>query len=99
MINSDVSLLHIQGYSIAAYSARQSRHGGTCIMIRHGLKFKELDTVAKYSAPNIVEMCGVELVDIIIICVYRSPRNKDVKSKYVFFLIIYKMFFITTVLK
>lgn len=87
MILSDVNLLHIPNFTLATHFTRESRHGGTCIMIRNGIKYRTLESVAKYGVSNIFECCAVELTDhnIIIICLYRSPHSTEVKSKHEIF--------------
>lgn len=71
---------------------RCSRHGGSCVLIKNGLRFKGLDDINKMSIINIIECSAVELIDhkIYIVCIYRPP-NKLVGSINSFFLILSKV--------
>lgn len=56
---------------------REKCRGGTCIYIRSGIKYRDLDFISPYARDKIFECCGVEIVDlkIIVICVYRTPQS------------------------
>lgn len=73
-------ILSIPNYQLASYFSRKTKcRGGACILVRNGLRYKELTGVKKYSVPNYVECCAVELLDhkTIIICLYRVPLKKE----------------------
>lgn len=75
MVSDDVNLLQIPNFELAAYYARENRHGGTCILVRNQLRYKLLTSVANYSVCNIIECCGIDIIDhnLKIICFYRVP--------------------------
>lgn len=70
-------LLHIPNFVPAAFFSRKTKRGGTCILVRAGLQFKEIPDVAKQSLSGVFESCAIELIHqkIIIICIYRIPKH------------------------
>ncbi|KAF9405921.1 hypothetical protein HW555_013517 [Spodoptera exigua] len=58
-------------------NTREKQRGGTCILIKKGISYKELPFVAKHASVNTFEACGIELTDgkLIIICIYRTPQS------------------------
>lgn len=88
MILDDISLLRIPGFTIAAYYTRNSRDGGSCILVRHGLKFEIVGHIVKFNVPNVFECCAIELNEhkIVILCVYRVPKSKDATRNFQLFL-------------
>lgn len=77
MKTGDDEFLSIPNFKLASQFTREKRKGGSCILVRQGLKYETIKKVETLSVPNIVEISGVELVDhnLIIICVYRVPKN------------------------
>lgn len=75
LIELDINLLKIQNYTLASIFSRDTRKGGSCILVRNTYNFNELN-LANMSIPNAIECCGVQLLDlnIIIICIYRPPK-------------------------
>lgn len=74
------NLLYLPNYNLAAMFCRnEKKRGGSCILIKNGIQWKELPKVAKLSIPGMFECCGVELTSykIIIVCVYRIPNTNN----------------------
>lgn len=76
MVKSDSPILHVPNYKLATYSARNNRHGGTCILVKNRHRYKELD-LRSFNTPVIFECSGIQLLEhnINIICIYRSPKK------------------------
>lgn len=76
MVETDIPVLHVQNYKLATYSARNNRHGGTCILVNSRHRYKEIN-LNSFNTPVIFECCGIELIEqnINIICIYRSPKT------------------------
>lgn len=70
-------LLHIPNFCPAAFFSRNKKRGGTCILVRAGLQYKEIPEVVKQSISGIFECCAVELIShkLIIVCIYRVPKH------------------------
>lgn len=69
--------LTLPNYSLAAFFSRNnSKRGGTCILVKKGLQWRELHDVKKYSISGLCEFCAIELVNYktAIVCVYRVPK-------------------------
>lgn len=74
------NVLFLPNYNLAAHYCRiEKKRGGSCILVKNGLQWKELPKVAKLSTPGIFECCGVELTcyKIIIVCIYRIPNSNN----------------------
>jgi exonuclease III len=86
MKSDDEMQLMIVNYSLAAQFCRKSRDGGSCILVRNIHKYKSLPDIADLSIPNIIECCAIELTDhkIIIITIYRVPRNDNQRMRIFF---------------
>ncbi|KAG6439265.1 hypothetical protein O3G_MSEX000628 [Manduca sexta] len=72
--------LVIPNYHLAAcYTRKESKRGGTCILVRNGHQYKELKQITKMSETGIFECCAIELITykIAIVCIYRVPKNKN----------------------
>lgn len=78
MISSDKYLLTLPNFKIADSFCRDKRKGGTCILVRNIHDYEILSEVKRLSKANIFEFCGIKLIqhDVIVICVYRVPKNK-----------------------
>ncbi|KAM3964979.1 uncharacterized protein ACR2FA_000866 [Aphomia sociella] len=76
MKKSDLDLLKIPNYTLASSFTRNTRHGGSCILLRNNHKFKIINEIEKASIPNIIECSAVELIEhnTIVICIYRPPK-------------------------
>lgn len=68
--------LHIKNYTLAASYCRNERRGGSCILLKNNLEFKEIKI--KESVPFSFEGCAVEVLpyNVIIVCIYRTPSSK-----------------------
>ncbi|KAG6438989.1 hypothetical protein O3G_MSEX000387 [Manduca sexta] len=77
MTDEDKDCLKIPNFRLAANYSRDSRRGGSCILIKYGHSFKTLKYINTLSAMYHVECCGIELIEhnIIIICLYRIPGS------------------------
>lgn len=75
------SHVKIHGYNMAANFCRDKQRGGTCILLKKNLVFKELPFIHTYATQNTFEACGIELTHhkLIIICVYRTPRSDPIQ--------------------
>ncbi|KAF9801431.1 hypothetical protein SFRURICE_013211 [Spodoptera frugiperda] len=62
---------------MASIFCRDKQRGGTCILIKKGLSYKELPFVKTHTSVNTFEACGIELTNekLIIICIYRTPQS------------------------
>lgn len=83
MIAGCENQLHLPYYSLAAcYSRQTSKRGGACILVKHGIQWKELTNVANMSSQSIFECSAVKLTDynIIIVCIYRVPNSSNINE-------------------
>ncbi|KAF9822700.1 hypothetical protein SFRURICE_016906 [Spodoptera frugiperda] len=53
--------LKLSDYDMATYFCREKNRGGTCILVKKGISFRELAFVKKYASENTFEACGIEL--------------------------------------
>lgn len=69
--------LSIPNYKLAACYSRNIKRGGSCILIRLGLSFRELIDISKLSIQGVIECCGIELTqhNLVIISLYRVPKH------------------------
>lgn len=69
--------LKLSDYEMASIFCRDKQRGGTCILIKKGLSYKELPFVKTHTSVNTFEACGIELTNekLIIICIYRTPQS------------------------
>lgn len=77
MMGSYEQLLFIPNYTLAAcYSRKDSKRGGTCILVKKEHQFKDLKEIVNLSINGIFECCAIELTmyNTIIVCVYRVPK-------------------------
>jgi hypothetical protein len=76
MLNEDKTNLLICNYKLAYIYSRDSRRGGSCILIRQGYEYKTIE-VSKYCVKCIFECCAIELLQpkVIIICIYKPPKS------------------------
>lgn len=76
MTQEDHYNLCIPNYTLATFYARKSRRGGSCILVNNKHPYKILD-LKEYCSSCILESCAIELIEhqIIIVCIYRSPKN------------------------
>lgn len=67
----------ICNYQLATNYCREKQRGGTCILVKMGLLYKELSFVKNYAIQNTFEACGIEIINnkLIVICVYRTPQS------------------------
>lgn len=77
-------LLRIPNYQLAACYSRDSKRGGTCILLRTGHQFKELPDIAKHSISGIFECCAIELIaqKTVVVCIYRTPKYSHLSIFY-----------------
>lgn len=79
------NLLMIPNYKLAAcYARREKKRGGSCILIKKDLEFKELSNISNFSISNAIECCGIELVNqqLLIVCIYRPPKMSNLNIFY-----------------
>lgn len=76
MISGDENVLNVENFKLAASYFRNERRGGACILVRNHLQYKVLINVQDFSIMNIVECCGIELIEhnVVIIALYRVPK-------------------------
>lgn len=69
--------LKLYNYTLAASFCRDKQRGGTCILLKNNIPYKELIIVKKHSIAKIFECCGIEVLahKLIIISVYRIPSS------------------------
>lgn len=79
MTPEDAKLFKLTHYRLGACFSRNNRNGGSCIIVRNTIKYKVLSEAKTLSICNIFECSGIMLTDhkIIILCVYRPPKNKQ----------------------
>lgn len=79
MIKGDELSLVLSDFKLASSFMRKSRDGGSCILVRGSHRYSEIKEFINISIPNIFECSAIELLDhnTIIICIYRSPDNKN----------------------
>lgn len=71
-------LINYENYCIASSFNRKSAiHGGSLILIRNNIKFKERKDVVGLSVECCTELSCVELESHVIVCVYRPPIAKN----------------------
>lgn len=72
--------INIYNYELAANYSRVKCRGGTCILLRPGMVFKELFFFERYLVPKVFECCGVEIpfFNLIILCLYNSHRSQSI---------------------
>lgn len=77
MTDANEEQLFLPNYRIAASLCRNKKRGGSCILTRMDHDFRTLSDIAKYSIPNVIECCAIELSKhrINILCVYRVPGS------------------------
>lgn len=82
MLLGDTNYLIIENYLLAAAYCRTDRNGGSCILVRDGLKFQPYEEIAKLSICNLIECCAVNILEhnMTIVCIYRVPKNLDIKN-------------------
>lgn len=63
---------------MTAKFCRDNRNGGSCIFVYNQHKYKLLNDINVLSVKNIFECSAIELIEhnIIVLCVYRSPKNR-----------------------
>ena len=61
-----------------AFCRTNSHHGGSCILVKHGIMIKELNSLNKLGEEKNFELSVIEIVKqaIIVACIYRSPDGK-----------------------
>lgn len=72
--NGEEKNINIHNYELAAHYSRNKKRGGTCILVKKGLSYNQLNTCNAISANFHFECCSIKIPNhnIIIICVYRS---------------------------
>lgn len=73
----DGQYVKVNGYELASAYCRQKQRGGTCIMAKKDITYKEITFLKKYTTPKAFEACGIEipLHKLIVICLYRIPKS------------------------
>lgn len=68
----------LPNYVLAAYYCRKKRRGGSCIFIKRGIQFEQLNSFGNISVANYIECCSiiVPCSKTIIISIYRPSSNK-----------------------
>jgi hypothetical protein len=72
--------LKLYNYKLASTYCREKQRGGTCILAKNGLQWKELSFLKTYAKQKAFELCGIEMLSdiakkLIIICLYRTPSS------------------------
>lgn len=77
MVIEDINQLCIPNYNLAAYSLRDNRSGGSCILVKNTQNYKLVHKSTSHK-PNQIEYCSIELIEhnMLICCLYRPPNNK-----------------------
>lgn len=76
--SQEIMFSPLEGFKLGnSFCRSQNVHGGVCIFLAHNLAFKTVD-LSRFSGELDFEVTGVEIVtlNLIIICIYRSPRGK-----------------------
>ncbi|KAH9645680.1 hypothetical protein HF086_005329 [Spodoptera exigua] len=55
------SYLKLSDYEMATNFCREKHRGGTCILVKKGLRYKELPFIKTHASVNTFEACGIEL--------------------------------------
>lgn len=85
MVSNDLCFLNIPNYIIASSYTRNTRRGGSCILVRNNHLFTEIKDIKEFCTTGILECCAIELIEhkIIIIAIYRPP-SKCSQSQFFF---------------
>lgn len=74
---------NIEGYALASsFTRSKNAHGGVAIYVRKKLETRRINKLEKLSQEFHCEIaaCEIEEMNVIVICVYRSPSNSNVIS-------------------
>lgn len=73
----DKNYIKIHNYNTAACFCRNQKRGGTCILVKRDLFYKELKFLDTLAVQKSFECCGVEIPsnNLIILSIYRTPTS------------------------
>lgn len=74
--SNNMEYIKIKSYTLASHWSRSNmKHGGSCIYVKNGMTFKELENLKQLSIDGLFECSAIETKNIVVICIYRSPSN------------------------
>lgn len=78
MVKDDESRLAIPNFKLASSFSKDTRHGGSCILLRSHHDFESAQDIVDLSIPGIIECSAIKLTPqkMYVICAYRPPRVK-----------------------
>jgi hypothetical protein len=74
------NFVDIANYTLAAsFSRKDSKRGGSCILVKNGYQWTELTEVRHLSISGVVECCAIQLSSCktIVVCIYRVPNPSN----------------------
>lgn len=75
-LSSDKMSFNIDNYvTVSAFNRVTSKGGGTLILTKSNIKFKERKDICAHSIERVCEVACAEIADLIIVCVYRPPAS------------------------
>lgn len=71
--------INFNNYKLAASYCRSKSRGGSCILVKKGIKFNIITTFNLSNENSIFESCAIEIVNnnIILLCIYRTPYKQN----------------------
>lgn len=69
--------IKLSEYEMATNYCRDKSRGGSCILVKKGLDFKDLTFLKQHTCQNVFEICGIDIpcIKTVIICLYRTPTS------------------------
>lgn len=61
MLNSDTNLLKVPNYFITSCFARNTRRGGSCILVHKSHKYEEIVEIKESSIAQVIECSAIKL--------------------------------------
>lgn len=76
--NGDEKNININNFKLASNYSRDTKRGGSCILIKKGLEYKKVTCFDNLSIAHHFECCSINLIanGIIVVCIYRIPSKK-----------------------
>lgn len=77
LISGYESFIKIKDFQLATSFCRDKQRGGTCILTKKGISYKELIWIKNLALSKLFEVCGIEipLYKLIVISIYRIPAS------------------------
>lgn len=73
---NNILVFNVDGYTMASsYCRKKMIRGGCLILVKNNLKYKKREDIANMSIEQHFEVCCIELKNLIVLVVYRSPSS------------------------